>query len=85
MTIPEFMGRLGFRDTELFNLALLAKQARIADPNSLRARILKAAYLPNGDIMHPYLGGRPSQIWRAVLEGTGALKLGFIKRIAMEL
>jgi hypothetical protein len=83
LIMPKYMGGLGFKDMELFNLALLAKQAwRILQaPQTLSARILKAVYFPHYDIMTAGLGTRPSQVWRAILEGRDALKLGLIRRI----
>ena len=64
----KFAGRLGLRDIELFNLALLARQAWriLQEPNSLSARILKAVYFPSGDILSAELGGHPSQVWSIV-------------------
>lgn len=77
------MEGLGFRDRELFNLALLVRQAWrvLQDPSSLSARILKAFCLPGIDFLTAELGSRPSQIWRAVLEGRDILKQGIIRRI----
>ena len=83
MTRPKYLGGLGFRDLELFNLALLSRQAwrLLQELTSLSARILKASYYPDGSILSAELGSRPSQIWRAILDGREILKQGIIKRI----
>lgn len=83
MTSPKFMGGLGFKDLELFNLSLLAKQSwRILQgPLSLSARILKAVYFPGISILEAQLGSNPSQIWRAILDGMEVLKQGLIRRV----
>lgn len=83
MTRPKYEGGLGFRDVELFNLALLARQAwrMLKSSESLSARILKARYFPSTSILDAELGNNPSQIWRAIIEGKEVLKIGLIKRI----
>ena len=80
MTRPKHLGGLGFRDMEIFNLALLARQAWrvLTEPESLSARILKAAYFPETTLLDAELGGRPSQIWRGILDGRDMLRLGII-------
>ena len=64
MTRPKGMGGLGFRDIELFNLALLAHQCWciLQEPTTLSAKILKALYYPNSSILEAPLGSWPSQI-----------------------
>jgi hypothetical protein len=83
MIQPKYAGGLGFRDIELFNLALLMRQAwRIIQVHeSLSARLLKEVYFPNGEILTATLGPHPSQNWRSILEGRDALKIGLIRRI----
>lgn len=73
---PKFMGGLGFRDIELFNLALLARQAWriLQNPLTMTARLLKAVYYPACDFLQAPLGSRPSQVWRALIEGRDVLK-----------
>jgi hypothetical protein len=53
MCFPKKEGGMGFRDLHSFNLATLAKQVwRLIDnPNSLCAKVLKAKYYPNEDIL----------------------------------
>jgi hypothetical protein len=76
MTQPKYLGGLGFRDIEMFNLALLARQAwRIMqNSESLSTKFLKAIYFPNGKFLDADLGSKPSQIWRGILDGWEVLK-----------
>jgi hypothetical protein len=77
------MGGLGFRDTELFNLALLAQLAwRILQPtNTLSSSILKVVYYPSKDFLEADLGSHPCQTRRSLVEGRDPLSLGLIRRI----
>jgi hypothetical protein len=74
---------MGFRDIELFNLSLLARQAWriLQDPNTLSARILKAIYFPSGDFLDARIESSPSRVWRAIMEGKDVLKQGLVRRI----
>ena len=83
MSKPQFRGGLGFRDLELFNLALLARQAWrcLQDPAALSARVLKARYFPDCHLLDAVLCAGPSQVWRSILQGRDVLAQGLIKRI----
>jgi hypothetical protein len=83
MAQQKYAGGLGFRDIELFNLALLARQAWhiLQEPYTLSVRVLKAVYLPTSDILQVELGSHSSQVWRAIVEGGDALNLGLIRCI----
>lgn len=72
-------GGLGFRDFSAFNDALLAKQVwRLKKDNtSLVARLLKARYFPNSDILEANLGCRPSFIWRSLQGAISLVKGGY--------
>jgi hypothetical protein len=83
MTWPKAVGGLGFKDFELFNLSLLARQVwRILhNPETLSARVLKSVYFPSTTILKACLGSHPSHVWRAIVEGRDVLNLGLIRRI----
>jgi hypothetical protein len=61
MRKPKFMDGLGFRNTEVSNLTLLARQAWriLMEPNSLSARVLRASYFPSYDFLEAHLGDSP--------------------------
>jgi hypothetical protein len=80
--LPKQRGRLGFRDFEAFNLALLAKQGwrLIQHPNSLLATVLKGKYFPR-DSLQTKLGANPSFTWRNMLKARPLLEQGLMWRI----
>ena len=62
MSKPKYMGGPGFRDIELFNLALLARQAcwMMQQSDSLSTRVLKARYFPDTGLLNATLGNTTS-------------------------
>lgn len=80
-SMPKYTRGLGFRDFEIFNLAILARRAWrvLENPSSLSARILEAVYFPEGEFLSAELGGHLSQIWRGTIEGRDTMKLGLIR------
>ncbi|CAN6246168.1 unnamed protein product [Urochloa humidicola] len=83
LTWPKEEGGLGFRDIHGFNLVMLAKQGwrLIHNPNSLCARVLRAKYFPDGDVLKAKPGPNISYTWRSILKGLETLKLGIIWRV----
>lgn len=58
-------GGMGFKDLELFNVSLLAKQGwrLLHDSHSLLFRVFKAKYFSNSDYLRSTLGNHPSYVW----------------------
>jgi hypothetical protein len=83
MSISKLDGGMGFRDLEVFNKALLAKQGwrLIKFPNSLVAQVLKEKYFPGGEFLNARLGRRPSYAWRSIFQARDVLERGLGWRV----
>jgi hypothetical protein len=83
MGVSKFHGGMGFRDLEIFNKALLAKQGwRILKfPNSLVAKILQEKYFQGGDFLKAPLGRRSSYAWRSIVHAREVLERGLEWRV----
>jgi predicted AlkP superfamily phosphohydrolase/phosphomutase len=74
---------MGFRELELFNVAMMDKHGwrLITNPNSLCSRVLKARYYPDCGFLQATVPKRSYATWRAVVVGREALEQGLISRI----
>lgn len=83
MCVPKEHGGMGFRDVHSFNLALLVKQSwRLIEHNdSLCARVLRARYYANEDILNCDLKKGSSYVWRSIWAGFQTFKKGCIWRV----
>jgi hypothetical protein len=81
LTLPKKEGGLGYKDLYEFNMAMLAKQAwcLLTNPSSLCARVLKARYFPDGDLLNAIPANGISYRWRSILKGVALLKEGIVK------
>ncbi|KAH0976609.1 hypothetical protein GBA52_026328 [Prunus armeniaca] len=76
-------GGMGFRDLELFNKALVAKQCwrLITNEQSMIHKVLKARYFPNCNFLAAGKGRASSYVWRSLIWGCELLLSGLRKRI----
>ncbi|XP_048621914.1 uncharacterized protein LOC111212914 [Brassica napus] len=83
LTKPKAGGGLGLRDIQLFNQALLAKQAWriLTKPDSLLARILLGKYCHKKHFLDAMVPATCSHGWRSILHGRDLLKENLGKAI----
>lgn len=76
LTKPKNKGGLGLRDIQLFNQALLAKQAWriLTNPTCLLARVLLGKYCKNKSFLEVQLPKVCSHGWRSILHGRDLLQ-----------
>ncbi|XP_042984755.1 uncharacterized mitochondrial protein AtMg00310-like [Carya illinoinensis] len=76
-------GGMGFRNTECFNLALLAKQGWriLSNPKSLVSQIYKQKYFKGSSFLEAKLGSSPSYIWRSIWKASELIKEGLRWRV----
>ena len=69
-------GGLEFRELELFNKALLAKQCwrLLQNPSLLSSKLFKSIYFPHCSLMKAKNGYRPSRLWNNLLEGREVIE-----------
>jgi hypothetical protein len=74
---------MGFRDLEIFNLALLAKQGWriIQQSESLVAQVLRDKYFPNSTLLQASLGRNPSYAWRSIFKAKAIIEKGMLWRV----
>lgn len=82
MTLPKQLGGLGFRDVQLFNLALLAKIGWriITKPDSLLARTLLGKYCHKTSFLKATKPSNSSHGWNGILHGRDLL-LGHLGKV----
>jgi hypothetical protein len=83
VTRPKSYGGTGFRDLQMFNPALLGRQAwrLIHSPDNLCARLLKARYYPSAHLLYTAFIQNQSQTWQGIVHGFELLKDRIIWRI----
>lgn len=79
----ERKGGLGFRDLEIFNKPVLAKQGwRIMNnSNLLISKVLSALYHHDGDFLRTQNSSKTSYLWRSLVRGKEILEKWYRWRI----
>lgn len=78
MYYPKAQCELDFRDLEMFNMTLLAKQGWriLSQPHSLVAKILKGRYFHSTSFLRAKQGSHPSCAWQSILWGRRIMEEG---------
>lgn len=78
MCKSKLRGGTGFRNFQAFNLAMLAKQGwrLLPNPDSLYAKVYKAKYYSNGDVLNAKLGSNPSYALRSIYKALEVIRRG---------
>jgi hypothetical protein len=82
LCIPKKRGGLGFHDPHCVNLSMLAKQVwrLLCESESLCARILRAKYYPDGQLLKAKMKSGASFTWQSILAGIQCFNRGCIWR-----
>ncbi|XP_026409985.1 uncharacterized protein LOC113305093 [Papaver somniferum] len=69
-------GGLGFRISEINNLAMMARSVwkLIENPSSLLAQVLKAKYYANSDVLNSYCPDKASWVWKCLHNTMNKIK-----------
>ena len=83
LCLPIDQGGMGFRDLEVFNQAMLAKQAWkvLSSPDCFLASLLKSRCFLDGEFLYVSLGARPSYAWCSLLYGRELLMKGLRHKV----
>lgn len=76
-------GGMGFKDINIFNQAMLAKQSWriIKNPESLLSKIMGGKYLCHENFMRAKLGKNCSYVWSSIMWGSKLFGKGYKWRI----
>ena len=69
---------MGFKDIELFNIAMLGKQVwrLIHNKDSLFYKVFKAKYFPNCSILDEGVKVNGSYAWQSILKAREVVRMG---------